>query len=160
MTMISNADGKKNKAGFDKFADLIRKRLQKAIAEEKDVFESGDIRDKIIEYSGGQPRELITLIRDSIIEGPLPITSAMVQNVARKIRHAYARQLREEHWAIIEQVKRDHIPNRTGENDTLCMELLDNRAILQYENSGEWYGVNPLLPSPPRSKKLKNERKR
>jgi len=160
MTMVFGATGKKNKAGFDKFTDLIRKRLQKAGAEEKDFFKNNATRDKIIEYSGGQPRELITLIRDSIIEGPLPITSSTVEKVAKKARHAYARQLRLEHWQIVEQVRKDHALRRNEENDRLCMELLDNRAILQYENGGEWYGVNPLLPSPPSSKKLKNERTR
>ncbi|MGD2093922.1 MAG: hypothetical protein PVH77_02835 [Phycisphaerales bacterium] len=158
MTMIFDAAGQKNKAGFDKFRDLIQKRLKKAGAEENDVFDNNNTRDKIIEYSGGQPRELITLIRDSIIEAELPITLSAIEKVAKKARHAYARQLRQEHWEIIKQVKRDHTLSRNEENDVLCMELLDNRAILQYENGGEWYGVNPLLPSPPTSNDLNNER--
>lgn len=158
MTMIFDATGKKNKAGFDKFRDLIRRRLKKAGAKENDVFDNNSTRDKIIEYSGGQPRELITLIRDSIIEAELPITLSAIEKVARKARHAYARQLRQEHWAIIEQVRRDHALRRNEENDLLYMELLDNRAILQYENGGEWYGLNPLLPSPPTSNGLNNEK--
>lgn len=158
MTMIFNATGRKNKAGFDKFRDLIRKRLKKAGAKENDVFDNTNTRDKIIKYSGGQPRELITLIRDSIIEAELPITLSAIEKVARKARHAYARQLRQEHWAIIEQVRRDHALRRTEENDLLYMELLDNRAILQYENGGEWYGLNPLLPLPPTSNDLNNEK--
>ena len=149
MTMIFDATGRKNKAGFDKFRELIRRRLKKAGAKDNDVFDNNSTRDKIIEYSGGQPRELITLIRDSIIEAELPITLSAIEKVARKARHAYARQLRQEHWAIIEQVRRDHALRRKEENDLLYMELLDNRAILQYENGGEWYGLNPLLPSPP-----------
>jgi len=158
MTMIFDDTGRKNKAGFDKFRDLIRRRLKKAGAKENDVFDNTITRDKIIEYSGGQPRELITLIRDSIIEAELPITLSDIEKVARKARHAYARQLRQEHWAIIEQVRRDHALRRNEENDLLYMELLDNRAILQYENGGEWYGLNPLLPSPPTSNDLNNEK--
>ena len=157
MTMIVDTKGKRNKAGFDKFKELIRKRLSKAGAKEEDFFDSNNTRDKVIKYSGGQPRELITLIRDSIIEGELPITSASVEKIKRKANHAYARQLRQEHWEIIEQVKKDHALRRTEGNDPLCMDLLDNRAILQYENGGEWYGVNPLLPTPPSSSNLKNE---
>jgi len=158
MTMIFDATGRKNKAGFDKFRELIRRRLKKAGAKDNDVFDNNSTRDKIIEYSGGQPRELITLIRDSIIEAELPITLSAIEKVARKARHAYARQLRQEHWAIIEQVRRDHALRRKEENDLLYMELLDNRAILQYENGGEWYGLNPLLPSPPTSNDLNNEK--
>lgn len=158
MTMIFDDTGRKNKAGFVKFRDLIRRRLKKAGAKENDVFDNNSTRDKIIEYSGGQPRELITLIRDSIIEAELPITLSTIEKVARKARHAYARQLRQEHWTIIEQVRRDHALRRNEENDLLYMELLDNRAILQYENGGEWYGLNPLLPSPPTSNDLNNEK--
>lgn len=158
MTMIFDDTGRKNKAGFDKFRDLIRRRLKKAGAKDNDVFDNSSTRDKIIKYSGGQPRELITLIRDSIIEAELPITLSTIEKVARKARHAYARQLRQEHWAIIEQVRRDHSLRRNEENDLLYMELLDNRAILQYENGGEWYGLNPLLPSPPTSNSLNNEK--
>lgn len=158
MTMIFDDTGRKNKAGFDKFRDIIRRRLKKAGAKDNDVFDNNSTRDKIIEYSGGQPRELITLIRDSIIEAELPITLSAIEKVARKARHAYARQLRQEHWAIIEQVRRDHALRRNEENDLLYMELLDNRAILQYENGGEWYGLNPLLPSPPTSNSLNNEK--
>jgi energy-coupling factor transporter ATP-binding protein EcfA2 len=146
MTMIRNADGRKNKQGFEKFRELIRRRLEKAGVKEKDAFENDKTRDEIIKHSGGQPRELITLIRDSMIEGQLPITISAVNKVIKKAGHAYARQLREEHWAIIEQVRKKHTLKRTQENDALCMELLDNRAILQYENGGEWYGLNPLLP--------------
>lgn len=155
MTMVTDASGRKNEAGFDKFRELIRRRLKKAGAKEKDVFDKNSTRDKIIEYSGGQPRELITLIRDSLVEAELPVTLSAVEKVARKARHAYGRQLRQEHWAIVKQVREEHMLRRTEENDALCMELLDNRAILQYEDGGEWYGVNPLLPSPPTSKKLK-----
>lgn len=154
MTMIFDAANKKNKSGFEKFADIISKRLQKSGLKE-DLFDNNQTRDKVIEYSGGQPRVLVTLIRDSIVEGAIPITLSTVEKVARKIRHAYGRQLREEHWGIIKQVKKAHKLKRTEQNDALCMELLDNRAILQYENGGEWYGVNPLLPWPSGSKKSK-----
>mgnify|MGYP000422952593 CR=1 FL=1 len=47
---------------------------------------------------------------------------------------------------IIDQVRQTHRLIRTGHNDSLCMDLLANRAILQYLNDKEWYGLNPLLP--------------
>jgi len=63
-----------------------------------------------------------------------------------KATHSYSRQLRKEHWKIIEQVRRTHALERTDDNDTLCMDLLASGAILQYLNEKEWYGLNPLLP--------------
>lgn len=145
MTKVVDKNGKRVKNGFEKFNDIIRKRLVKAGAKES-IFESVKVKDRIIEYSAGQPRVLMTLIRDSIVEGDLPITMKAVENVARKIVQSYARQLREEHWTIIRQVKKNHTLKRSEKNDSLCMELLANRAILQYLNEKEWYGLNPLLP--------------
>jgi len=145
MTKIINENGKRFKDGFEKFRDVIKKRIKKAGAKES-IFESEEVQDKIIEYSAGQPRVLMTLIRDSIVEGDLPITLSSVENVARKIIQSYARQLREEHWTIIRQVKKDHTLKRSEKSHSLCMELLASRAILQYRNEKDWYGLNPLLP--------------
>jgi hypothetical protein len=145
MTKIFDEDGKKWIAGFSKFKEIIIKRIKKAGADES-IFENKQVLDKIIEYSGGQPRLLTILIRDSIIEGELPIALKAVNNVVRKITHSYERQLREEHWKIVKEVKKSHSLNRNEKNDYLCMDLLGNCAVLQYINDKEWYGVNPLLP--------------
>ena len=145
MTKVVGRDGRKYKKGFDKFVSIIQKRIDKAKATTR-VFENNGIRDKIIRYSAGQPRQLMILIREAIIAGSVPIKEEYIENIARKIRHSYERQLRQEHWSIIEQVKRDKRLERNDSNDSLCMELLANRAILYYLNEDQWYGLNPLLP--------------
>lgn len=145
MTKVVGRDGKQYKKGFDKFISIIQKRLTKATVKIS-LFESNKIRDKIIRYSAGQPRQLMILIREAIIAGSVPIKEEYIENIARKIRHSYERQLRQEHWSIIEQVKRDKRLERNDSNDSLCMELLANRAILYYLNKDQWYGLNPLLP--------------
>lgn len=146
MTKIFDQTGKRHTNGFKKFRTIISRRLDKAGAGEKDVFANNAVRDRIVAYSGGQPRVLVTLVRDCLVEGELPLTLSTVESVARKVTHSYARQLREEHWEIIEQVRKTHDLKRTAGNDALCMELLANRAVLQYLNKKEWYGLNPLLP--------------
>jgi len=145
MTKVVGRDGKKYEKGFDKFVSIIQKRLDKAKVTTS-LFESNKIRDKIIRYSAGQPRQLMILIRESIIAGSIPIKEKYIENIARKIRHSYERQLREEHWSVIKQVKQDNRLDRNADNDSLCMELLANRAILYYRNKEQWYGLNPLLP--------------
>jgi hypothetical protein len=145
MTKIVGRDGKRYKKGFDKFISIIQKRLDKVKAKTP-VFENNRIRDMIIKYSAGQPRQLMILIREAIIAGSIPIKEEYIENIARKIRHSYERQLRQEHWAIIKQVKQDKSLKRNAANDALCMELLANRAILYYLNEDQWYGLNPLLP--------------
>lgn len=139
------------KPGMDKFRDIIARRLHHANAAESDVFASG-VLDKLIKLSGGQPRELMILIREAIIGGDLPIGSAAVDRAAREGARAYARQLTEEHMAIIRAVWNNGAIKRTKANEETVRELLDGRAVLQYVNEHEWYGVNPLIPKPPTRK--------
>jgi hypothetical protein len=146
MTKIHDPDGRKHKPGYERLRAVIARRLESAGADEKDVFTGGAVMDRIIECSGGQPRFLITMMRDAIVEGDLPLTETTVNTVARKATHSYSRQLRKEHWKIIEQVRKTHTLERTDDDDTLCMDLLASGAILHYLNEKEWYGLNPLLP--------------
>jgi len=149
MTKIKYQNGRTFKKGFQRFRDIVSKRIEKVGATVEDIFENAGLLDEIVTCTGGQPRLLMTLIREALVEKDVPIEKSTIETVARKITHSYERQLRQEHWAIIEQVKKDHVLKRTMENDGLYMELLGNRAILQYVNDREWYGLNPLLPKSP-----------
>lgn len=145
MTKIKTEKGENHRPGFERFEELIDKRLTKADAKKEEVFDD-DVCGELIELSGGQPRELMNLIRESIAGGDLPISSSSVERAIRKIQHAYARQLQREHWDIIELVKKSHSFERTEKDDKYWMELLDSRAVLQYVNDKEWYSLNPLVP--------------
>jgi hypothetical protein len=132
--------------GLAKFAEIIRTRLATVPASQEDVFASPEVQDRLIRLSGGQPRELMILIRDAIIGNGLPIASGAVERAARDGRQAYGRQLQAEHMPILDNVRKDGNLVRDSGNDALVRELLESRAILQYENADEWYDVNPLAP--------------
>jgi len=136
-------------AGVEAFRQVIAKRLQHVAVAEGDVFTQGKVRDDLIQLSGGQPRELMILMREAIIGSGLPISPAAVDRAKREGRRAYARQMRAEHWPIIRAVRKDGRLPRDASNDIAIRELLDSRAVLQYANAEEWYGANPLLPEGP-----------
>ena len=135
--------------GMRKFRDLIAARLQHANVDPLSVFGTNAVRDKLIRMSGGQPRELMILAREAIVGDGLPVGKTGLDRAARESNRAYARQLRAEHWEIIEQVAKNGELIRAADNDALIRDLLDSRAVLQYRNDDEWYAPNPLLPSPP-----------
>lgn len=147
MTKISAKPpgSKPYKAGVDLFLAIVGKRLERAGATESDVFARG-VLPRLIQFSGGQPRELMILIREALIGGDLPIQNEAVDRAAREGARAYARQLTEEHTAILKQVRRNGLLKRTSANEETVRELLDSRAVLQYVNEDEWYAVNPLIP--------------
>ena len=130
--------------GVQAFRDIVARRLDDSGAEETEVF-AEEVREELIGLSGGQPSELIILIREALIGGALPVSPQAVARAAREGRRAYARWLRTEHWPLIEQVRDRGAFTRTENNDGVIRELLDSRTILQYVNEEDWYAVNPLI---------------
>lgn len=137
------------KLGIERMREIIRVRLNDAEARESDLFTDDRIRDELIRLSGGQPRELMTLVREAIIGKGLPVNRASVKRAESEGRKEFARQLREEHYPILSQVARSGAVTRNAANESLIRELLDMRAILQYCNEKEWYGVNPQIGALP-----------
>lgn len=131
--------------GMDKFRDIIRKRLDDVQAQPGDVFKTTKIEDELIRLTGGQPTALMTLIREAIITHGLPVDAASLERARIEGRREYARMLREEHKPVLEQIRKTGTLKRNADNEPLFRELLESRAVLQYINDDEWYGLNPLV---------------
>jgi energy-coupling factor transporter ATP-binding protein EcfA2 len=136
--------------GMEKFRQVIAARLREAGATEKQVFASAEARDDLIRLTGGQPTALMTLVREAIVAHGLPIDTASLGRARAEGRREYARLLRDEHQPLLDKVRTTGNMARTSKNEPLFRELLESRAILQYVNDDEWYGVNPLIAAPPR----------
>lgn len=141
--------------GLALFREIIAKRLAEAGAEHADLFKSKKIETDLIKLSGGQPTELMTLIREAIVSGDLPIESAAVKRCQQDSERTYRRMLRPDHRPIMQQVKKTGAFQRTLENESAFHELLESRAILLYRNAEEWYALHPVLEdvdfAPPRT---------
>ena len=137
--------GKPCAEGVERFRQVLARRMEAAGAGEHDVFDDDAIRDRMIALSGGQPDQLMALVREAIISHGLPVTNESLDRAERNGRREFARLLRLEHWPIIDQVRRKGTFVRTRDNDATIRELLESRAILQYVNYDEWYGLNPMV---------------
>jgi hypothetical protein len=147
MTKISTRppDSKPYPQGIEKFRQIIAARREKAQARKDELFENDEVMTELIRLSGGQPTELMTLVREAIITTGMPITHRSLERAKREGQREYARQLRQDHWPILDEVRRSGNFVRTKENDLSFRELIDSRAMLQYVNDDEWYGLNPMV---------------
>ncbi len=139
-------DRGRHEKGYKKLQEMIRSRLNTAGTSTEEVFESKGIKDLLIKLSGGQPRELMILIREAIVKNGLPICNDGVKRAKFTVQRSYERTLLPKHREIIEKVRQKGELPRTEDNDETIRQLLDNRAVLQYRNDKEWYDVNPLVP--------------
>jgi hypothetical protein len=135
------------KEGVEKFRQVLARRLAAANSPERDVFASDEVRDRLIALSGGQPDQLMMLVREAIVSHQLPVTKDSLDRAQRDGKREFARLLRREHWPIIQEVRRsgNYDRSRATDDDAIFRELLQSRAILQYVNADEWYGLNPMV---------------
>ncbi len=131
--------------GIAKFKAIVDRRLKSVGVSKDEVFASDEVLLKIIALSGGQPTELMTIIREAIITGSLPITAKALSRAEKEGQREYARILLAEHIDIINEVALNGEFARKAETEDAFREVLNSRAILQYVNDEEWYGLNPMV---------------
>ncbi len=139
---------------------MIEARCKAAGIGVAELFETTKLMRDFITLSGGQPSELVVLVREALLTSGLPITPMAFQRASREGEMEYARMLRKDHWPILDEVRKGGSYTPSLETETSFRELIDSRAILQYVNAKEWYGVNPMIknvPSPAAPKKTKKK---
>lgn len=131
--------------GVNAFREIIRKRMKQAGATYDELFTNKNVETSLIKLSGGQPTELMSLIREAIISGDLPIQAVAVRRGQEDLERSYRRQLRPDHWPILQEIRKTGQFTRTQTNEQAFRELLESRAILLYRNGNEWYGLHPVI---------------
>jgi energy-coupling factor transporter ATP-binding protein EcfA2 len=108
--------------GIKKFREIIAARLKSVDATDADLFQTNKVRDDLIKLTGGQPTELMGMVREAIVTDGLPIGSAGLKRCRTEAMRSYRRQLRSDHWPLIEEVYRTGVFVRTLENETAFRE--------------------------------------
>lgn len=136
--------------GIEALKEILQKRLGELTFEE--IFTS-DALQHLIKYSGGNIRNLLRFIQDSVVSTdnfPIDFTIAK-KSVGASVR-SFAASVKENRWrklAELELNPRQQIEN--GDEDYAVM--LENTTIFEYMNGDEdsdsedyvWYAVNPAV---------------
>lgn len=129
--------------GLAAFRDLVQRRLESIDVRPQQVFGT-DTLDQLIALSGGEPAALMRYVREATILG-LPVSKRTVERVAAAEHQSYDRQLLQEHLGILAKIRKNGRFKPTADEVRYFDELLLSRAVLQYVNDEEWYGLNPVL---------------
>lgn len=121
---------------------------QKAIREilllraDRKLFATEDELNRIVEFSGGHPRELLRLLKlccefaeDNLID------AATVDLAVKQLASEYRRFLEPDDYKLLAQIDKDPIH---GGNDVRTRNLLYNLALLEY-NDGSWRRSHPVV---------------
>ena len=137
--------------GIAAFKELITKRLQQVLPQKTllDLFADEEIVTELCLASGGNARELVHLLRDTLkFARGLPLSAQTVQRAIAELREVYRRMIFEDHWQMLAEVYvNQEMPNRDE-----YRKLLYDRCLLEYrqldeatQNISSWHDVHPLI---------------
>lgn len=131
--------------GIDAMRKIIDARLDSEQITFNQVFDSVGTCERLIQLSGGQPSVLMSLVKEAVIADTLPIQDASLVRIRREWKREFRRPLRRDHWTIVEKFRANgqYVPDE--DEDPVFRDLLESRALLQYVNDEEWYGLNPFV---------------
>jgi hypothetical protein len=108
--------------------------------------------DPLIEASGGQFRDLLSLIREVLVRvstqtETMPASKVVIERAIQRIREQYL-PISEEDAARLSSIAQHRdagLRNDSPEEVSRVSRLLDQHLMLYFSNGGEYYDVHPLV---------------
>lgn len=135
MMKLNERDGRPFEAGWKTLRDLLLLRADRRL------FASDAEVDRLVEYSGGHPRELLRLLKLCCEVADDQIDAGVVQTAIEKLAADYRYFLKPADYVLLKAI--DNNPAHGG-NDERAQELLHRLALLQY-NDGTWRRSHPVV---------------
>jgi len=135
MMKLYERDGGRFEAGWSTMRRLLLLRADRCLfASEAEV-------DRLVEYSGGHPRELLRLLKLCCEVADDVIDAGVVQTAIEKLAADYRYFLKPADYALLKTIDSNPVD---GGNDEQAQELLHRLALLQY-NDGTWRRSHPVV---------------
>ena len=122
-------------AGRQALRSILLKRADRSL------FSDDTVIDRVIEASGGHPRELLRLLQLCCEFADSTIDDDVAQRAIAQLASEYRRMLEPEDYPVLAQVDRT---NADAGNDDQIRRLLYNLALLEY-NDGSWRRSHPVI---------------
>ena len=135
MMKLYERDGSRFEAGWRTMRRLLLLRADRCL------FASDAEVDRLVEFSGGHPRELLRLLKLCCELAEDRIDASVVQTAIQKLAADYRYFLKPADYVLLKTIDSNPVD---GGNDEQAQELLHRLALLQY-NDGTWRRSHPVV---------------
>jgi hypothetical protein len=146
MIKLRERDGHEFAAGVDAAYEIVTHRVPVEVLREI----LGDQLDprlrRLIEWSGGYPREIVRLVQSMIAIEPWPLTESDFARVLNEVGDQYRKLVPASAFSWLAQVAIEQY--WTLENDEhrlIADQMLSNNAVLRYLNDKDWFDLHPAV---------------
>jgi|HubBroStandDraft_1064217.scaffolds.fasta_scaffold00469_24 hypothetical protein len=137
MVKLQDQDGNRCEAGWRAMREIVLKRADRSL------FDTDADIDRLVENSGGHPRELLRLLQLCCEFAEQQIDAGVVKQAIGQLASEYRRPLEPDDYQRL--VRIDRTPMDVG-NDEKIRRLLYLLALLEY-NDGTWRRSHPVIRS-------------
>jgi hypothetical protein len=146
MIKLRERDGREFTAGIDAAYEIVVHRVPVEVLREI-LGEQMDRRmRKLIDWSGGYPREIVRLIQSMIAIEQWPLTDSDFARVLNEVGDQYRKLVPASAFSWLAQVATEQY--WTLENDehrAIADQMLSNNAVLRYLNDKDWFDLHPAV---------------
>lgn len=135
MMKLQERDGSRCEAGWKTLRQLLLLRADRSL------FASDANVDRLVEFCGGHPRELLRLLKLCCELADNTIDGAVVDRAIYQLAADYRYFLKPADYALLRAIDENPVH---GGNDAQAQELLHRLALLQY-NDGTWRRSHPAV---------------
>jgi len=142
--------GGRHEPGYDAVMQLLLARLG-----ERDLAalfgSQTEVRvERLIEWSGGYPRELVRLLRQALASETIPLSDQDFDRLLNEVQDEYRKLLKTEDLDWLAQVAVTRYMTAGNEKDRETADaMLGNNVVLRYLNAQDWFDVHPAVRALP-----------
>ena len=150
MIKLTHRDGTPFELGVEAAYNIVQQRVP--IEALREVFGDGlePRMKRLIEWSGGYPRELVRLLQSALGAESLPLSDSAFDRVLNEVGDQYRRIIPATAYAWLARVSVDlELTLEDDEHRKIADAMLSNNAILRYLNDRDWYDLHPAVKAIP-----------
>ena len=138
--------GERYEPGYDAAMQLLLERASERELAELFGAQTEARLERLIEWSGGYPREIVRLLREALASPSLPLSEHDFNRILNEVRDAYHKLLKTDDlpWLAQVAVTRYLTNANDGERQTADV-MLSNNVVLRYLNEWDWFDVHPAV---------------
>jgi hypothetical protein len=146
MIKLRDREGREFKAGVDAAYEIVTHRVPEAVLREMLGDQLERRMRKLIEWSGGYPREIVRLVQSMIAIEPWPLTDGEFDRILNEVGDQYRKLIPASAFAWLSQVAVDqYVTLESDEHRMIADQMLSNNAILRYLNDRDWFDLHPAV---------------
>ena len=141
----------RHEAGWNGLRELVLKRIGKEGCRKLfacDTEQSFTSADDLIAVCGGQVRDLLLLLRETILRtNELPISQQVINSAVTSVRGNFLPiAIEDAKWlSQIGKNRTTMLPDTKPESVSRLTRFLDTHFVLYLTNGGDWYDIHPLI---------------